>query len=115
MDDYEHQDDNWEEEDGRYLADAPDRAVDYGYRDLDGLTEDQQKILLEAAELAKHEQREIERGMAVSGRKAMEEYGIIISDIEQSEWIEATKSVYDDASLGIDPELLAKIKAVTDK
>ena len=82
---------------------------------FDGLTEDQQKILLEAAELAKHEQREIERGMAVSGRKAMEEYGIVISDIDQAEWIEATKSVYDDASLGIDPELLAKIKAVTDK
>ena len=45
----------------------------------------------------------------------MEAYGIIISDIDQDEWIEATKSVYDDSTLGIDADLLAKIQAVTNK
>ena len=82
---------------------------------FDGLSEDQQKILLEAADLAKDEQRQIEQRMAVQARKDMEAYGIIISDIDQDEWIEATKSVYDDASLGIDADLLAKIQAVTNK
>ena len=82
---------------------------------FDGLSEDQQKILLEAADLAKDEQRQIEQRMAVQSRKDMEAYGIIISDIDQDEWIEATKSVYDDASLGIDADLLAKIQAVTNK
>ncbi len=80
---------------------------------FDGLTEDQQKVLLEAADLAKDEQRQIEQRMAVQARKDMEAYGIIISDVDQDEWVEATKSVYDDASLGIDADLLAKIQAVT--
>ena len=82
---------------------------------FDGLTEDQQNILLEAADLAKDEQRQIEQRMAVQARKDMEAYGIIISDVDQDEWAEATKSVYDDASLGIDADLLAKIQAVTNK
>ena len=82
---------------------------------FDGLSEDQQKILLEAADLAKDEQRQIEQRMAVQARKDMEAYGIIISDVDQDEWVEATKSVYDDASLGIDADLLAKIQAVTSK
>ena len=82
---------------------------------FDGLTEDQQNILLEAADLAKDEQRQIEQRMAVQARKDMEAYGIIISDVDQDEWVEATKSVYDDASLGIDADLLAKIQAVTSK
>ena len=82
---------------------------------FDGLSEDQQKILLEAADLAKDEQRQIEQRMAVQARKDMEAYGIIISDVDQDEWVEATKSVYDDASLGIDADLLAKIQAVTNK
>ena len=82
---------------------------------FDGLTEDQQNILLEAADLAKDEQRQIEQRMAVQARKDMEAYGIIISDVDQDEWAEATKSVYDDASLGIDADLLAKIQAVTSK
>ena len=82
---------------------------------FDGLTEDQQNILLEAADLAKDEQRQIEQRMAVQARKDMEAYGIIISDVDQDEWVEATKSVYDDASLGIDADLLAKIQAVTNK
>ena len=82
---------------------------------FNGLTEDQQNILLEAAELAKDEQRQIEQRMAVQARKDMEAYGIIISDVDQDEWVEATKSVYDDASLGIDADLLAKIQAVTNK
>ncbi len=82
---------------------------------FDGLTEDQQKVLLEAADLAKDEQRQIEQRMAVQARKDMEAYGIIISDVDQDEWVEATKSVYDDASLGIDADLLAKIQAVTNK
>ncbi len=80
---------------------------------FDGLTEEQQKVLLEAADLAKDEQRQIEQRMAVQARKDMEAYGIIISDVDQDEWVEATKSVYDDASLGIDADLLAKIQAVT--
>ena len=82
---------------------------------FDGLTEDQQKILVEAAELAKDEQRQIEQRMAVQARKDMEAYGIVISDIDQAEWIEATKPVYEDSSLGIDADLLAKIQAVTNK
>ena len=82
---------------------------------FDGLTEDQQKILLEAADLAKDEQRQIEQRMAVQARKDMEAYGIVISDIDQAEWIEATKPVYEDSSLGIDADLLAKIQAVTNK
>ena len=82
---------------------------------FDGLTEEQQGWVLEAADLAKDEQRQVEQRMAVQSRKDMEAYGIIISDIDQDEWIEATKSVYDDASLGIDADLLAKIQAVTNK
>ena len=80
---------------------------------FDSLTPEQQDILLEASELAKHEQRAIERGMQQMGRKNMEAFGCIVSDVDQAEWIEATKSVYDDASLGIDADLLAKIQAVT--
>ncbi|MDO4960645.1 MAG: DctP family TRAP transporter solute-binding subunit [Eubacteriales bacterium] len=82
---------------------------------FDGLTADQQAILIECADQGKVKQREIEQGMAVSGRKAMEEYGIIISDVDQAEWIDATAPVYDDASLGIDADLLAKVQAVTGK
>ena len=82
---------------------------------FDGLTEEQQNVLIEAAELAKNEQRQIEQRMAVQARKDMEAYGIIISDVDQDEWIEATKSVYEDSSLGIDADLLAKIQAVTNK
>ncbi|MBQ1422869.1 MAG: DctP family TRAP transporter solute-binding subunit, partial [Lachnospiraceae bacterium] len=80
---------------------------------FNGLTEEQQGWLLEASELAKHEQRAIERGMQQMGRKNMEAFGCTVSDVDQAEWIEATKSVYDDASLGIDADLLAKIQAVT--
>ena len=82
---------------------------------FDGLTEEQQGWVLEAADLAKDEQRQVQQRMAVQARKDMEAYGIIISDVDQDEWIEATKSVYDDASLGIDADLLAKIQAVTSK
>ena len=82
---------------------------------FNGLTEEQQGWLLEASELAKHEQRAIERGMQQMGRKNMEAFGCTVSDVDQAEWIEATKSVYDDASLGIDADLLAKIQAVTSK
>ncbi len=80
---------------------------------FDGLTEEQQGWVLEAANLAKDEQRQVQQRMAVQARKDMEAYGIIISDVDQDEWVEATKSVYDDASLGIDADLLAKIQAVT--
>ncbi len=82
---------------------------------FDGLTEEQQGWVLEAADLAKDEQRQVQQRMAVQARKDMEAYGIIISDVDQDEWVEATKSVYDDASLGIDADLLAKIQAVTNK
>ena len=82
---------------------------------FDGLTEEQQGWVLEAADLAKDEQRQVQQRMAVQARKDMEAYGIIISDVDQDEWAEATKSVYDDASLGIDADLLAKIQAVTNK
>ena len=80
---------------------------------FDGLTEEQQGWVLESANLAKDEQRQVQQRMAVQARKDMEAYGIIISDIDQEEWIEATKPVYDDTSLGIDADMLAKIQAVT--
>ena len=82
---------------------------------FDGLTEEQQGWVIESAKLAKDEQRAVEQRMAVQARKDMEAYGIVISDIDQAEWIEATKSVYDDSTLGIDADLLAKIRAVTNK
>ena len=82
---------------------------------FDGLTEEQQGWVIESAKLAKDEQRAVEQRMAVQARKDMEAYGIVISDIDQDEWIEATKPVYDDGSLGIDADLLAKIQAVTNK
>ena len=82
---------------------------------FDGLTEEQQGWVIESAKLAKDEQRAVEQRMAVQARKDMEAYGIIISDIDQAEWIEATKPVYDDSTLGIDADLLAKIQAVTNK
>jgi TRAP-type transport system periplasmic protein len=82
---------------------------------FDGLTEEQQGWVLEAASVAKDQQRQVEQRMAVQARKDMEAYGIIISDVDQDEWIEATKSVYDDTSLGIDADILAEIQAVTNK
>ncbi len=80
---------------------------------FDGLTAEQQEWVMESAKLARDEQRKVQRSMAVQARKDMEVYGIIISDVDQSEWIEATKSVYNDSSLGIDKDLLMKIQAVT--
>ncbi len=82
---------------------------------FDGLTEEQQEWVIESAKLAKDEQRQVQQRMAVQARKDMEAYGIIFSDVDQDEWIEATKSVYDDTSLGIDADLLAKIQEVTNK
>ena len=43
----------------------------------------------------------------------MEAEGVVFTDVDQSVWVEATKSVYDDASLGIDQDLLAEIRKVT--
>ena len=45
----------------------------------------------------------------------MEAEGVVFTDVNKDEWVAAVQSVYDDASLKIDQDLLAKIKAETGK
>ena len=45
----------------------------------------------------------------------MEKLGVTFTDVDQSVWVEAVQSVYEDTSLGIDQDMLAAIQAVTGK
>ena len=46
-------------------------------------------------------------------RAAMEKEGVIFTDVNKDEWVKTVMPVYDDASIGIDKELLAQIRAET--
>lgn len=77
------------------------------------LTAEQQNALNRAAEEGKQAERRISQDLAAAARAAMEDEGVVFTDVDQSVWVEATKAVYDDASLNIDRELLAQIRAIT--
>lgn len=81
----------------------------------DGLTDEQKEAFNQAAEEAKAYQREYSQEVAASARAEMEAQGVIFTDVDQSVWSEAVASVYEDASLNIDADLLAKIQAVTEE
>ena len=78
-----------------------------------GLTDEQRDAFDRAAEGGKEAERRISQELASTARASMEAEGVVFTDVDQSVWVEATKSVYDDASLGIDQDLLAEIRKVT--
>lgn len=78
-----------------------------------GLTDEQRDAFDRAAEGGKEAERRISQELASTARASMEAEGVVFTDVDQSVWVEATKSVYDDASLGIDQNLLAEIRKVT--
>ncbi|BEU88429.1 TRAP transporter substrate-binding protein [Selenomonas sp. TAMA-11512] len=78
-----------------------------------GFTDEQKKWFDEAAQYAKGEQRRISQEIDAGARAEMESKGIIITDVNKAEWKETVKSVYNDASLNIDQDLLARIQAAT--
>ncbi len=79
----------------------------------DGFTEEQRTAFLKAAEDAKTAERQISSEIEKEAREQMEEKGIVFTDVDKSVWIEASKSVYKDASLKLDQDLLESIQAVT--
>ena len=76
-----------------------------------GLTDAQRDAFNRAAKEAQKFERDLTVELDARGRKIMEEAGVQVIDVEQGEWVEATKSVYEDASLNIDQDLLAKVIA----
>ncbi|MDD2957274.1 MAG: DctP family TRAP transporter solute-binding subunit [Lachnospiraceae bacterium] len=81
----------------------------------DGLSDEQKAAFDQAAEEAKDYQRTYSQEVALSAREEMEAQGVTFTDVDQAAWTEATASVYEDSSLGIDADMLAKIQAVTEK
>ena len=79
----------------------------------DGLSEEQQAWIDEAAIYSRDQERLVQQRMCDQAREDMSALGNVINEVDQAEWIEATKSVYEDSSLGIDQDLLAKVQAVT--
>lgn len=80
---------------------------------FNGLTAEQQEAFLKAAEDGKDAERKISQELASTARASMEAEGVVFTDVDQSVWVEATKSVYEDSSLNIDQDLLAQIRQVT--
>jgi len=78
-----------------------------------GLTDEQRDAFDRAAEGGKEAERRISQELASTARASMEAEGIVFTDVDQSVWVEATKSVYEDSSLNIDQDLLAQIRQVT--
>lgn len=76
-------------------------------------TDDQKAAFDKAAEEAKDAERQISQDLVSTARAAMEAEGIIFTDVDKEEWKAAVQSVYDDASLKIDQDLLARIQAAT--
>ena len=78
-----------------------------------GLTDEQKKWFDEAAEYGKQQERKISQDIDSKARAAMEKEGVIFTDVNKDEWVKTVMPVYDDASIGIDKELLAQIRAET--
>lgn len=78
-----------------------------------GFTDEQKEAFDKAAEDGKTAERQISQDIKNSAREAMEAEGVVFTDVDKSVWVEAVQSVYDDASLGIDQDLLSKIQEVT--
>ena len=78
-------------------------------------TDDQKAVFDKAAEEAKDAERQISQDLVSTARAAMKAEGVVFTDVDKEEWKAAVQSVYDDASLKIDQNLLAKIQAATAK
>ncbi|MCD8241454.1 MAG: DctP family TRAP transporter solute-binding subunit [Lachnospiraceae bacterium] len=76
-------------------------------------TDDQKAWFDEAAEYGKEQERAISQEIEDSAREQMEAEGVIFTDVDKEVWIEAVQSVYEDESLGIDQDLLARIQEAT--
>lgn len=80
-----------------------------------GFTDEQKEAFDKAAEDGKNAERQISQEIKASAREAMEAEGVVFTDVNKDEWIAAVESVYSDASLNIDQDLLAKIREITGK
>ena len=76
-------------------------------------TDEQRAAFDQAAEEAKDAERAISQQMNNDSRANMEADGVIFTDVDKDVWKAAVQSVYEDASLNIDQELLAQIQEVT--
>ena len=80
-----------------------------------GFTAEQKEAFDKAAAEGRDAERAISKEIGDSAREEMEKLGVTFTDVDQSVWVEAVQSVYDDTSLGIDQDMLAAIQAVTGK
>lgn len=78
-----------------------------------GFTDEQREAFDKAAEDGKTAERKISQDIKNSAREAMEAEGVTFTDVDKDVWVEAVQSVYSDTSLGIDEELLGKIREIT--
>lgn len=78
-----------------------------------GFTDEQKEAFDKAAEDGKVAERQISQDIKNSARESMEAEGVVFTDVNKDEWVAAVESVYSDASLGIDEELLAQIREIT--
>ena len=76
-------------------------------------TDEQKKWFDEAAEYGKMKEREISKNIDDTARERLTAQGIVFTDVNKAEWMKATESVYQDSSLGIDQNLLSRIRAIT--
>ena len=77
------------------------------------LTDEQKKWFNEAAEYGKQQERKISQEIDSKARAEMEKQGVTFTDVNKDEWVKAAMPVYDDASLGIDKDLLNQIRSAT--
>lgn len=77
------------------------------------LTDEQRAAFDQAAEEGKDAERRISQEIGDSAREQMEAAGVIFTDVDQSVWVNAVQSVYEDSSLNIDQDLLAQIQQIT--
>lgn len=77
------------------------------------LTYEQKKWFDEAAEYDKQQERKISQEIDSKARAEMEKQGVTFTDVNKDKWIKAAMSVYDDASIGIDKDLLNQIRTET--
>ena len=80
-----------------------------------GFTPEQKEAFDKAAAEGRDAERAISKEIGDSAREEMEKLGVTFTDVDQSVWVEAVQSVYEDTSLGIDKDMLAAIQAVTNK
>lgn len=74
-------------------------------------SDDQKKWFNEAAEYGKMQERKISKEFDTRARTSLEKQGVTFTDVDKAEWIQAVMPVYDNDAIGIDRELLDKIKA----